>query len=405
MDATSTSGQPRVLISRDALLHNVRLLRKTLAPGVKICAIVKADAYGHSAPLIADALTNFCSHHLEAPAADALAVASLEEALAITPSTVPIYILRPVENVYLGRNREALEQGLRAGHTLTLISPSSASDVARLAQSLGRRVSVQVMVDTGVSREGCPIHHLPALLQAIDSYPSLRLAAIATHFAASEEAGNPFTPDQLRRFRSATESYCQSNPRILRHTANSGAIFFHPDSHMDMVRPGLSLYGIDPTGHPTVDRPLRPVLKWTAPLLLIRNIPQGTTVGYGQTWEAQRDTRIGLVPVGYADGYLRTFSNRAVMMVHGQPAPVIGRVSMDYTTIDLTRIPHANAGDTVTVMDDDPLSPASVHALSQIAQTIPYELFCHIGQRIPRCGINPADAEQNTAPTSDSQAA
>jgi alanine racemase len=136
---------------------------------------------------------------------------------------------------------------------------------------------------------------------------------------------------------------------------------------------------------------LKPVLKWTAPLVQIHTIKAGATVGYGQTWKAQRDSRIGIVPVGYADGYPRVLSNRGVMMVQGKPCPVAGRVSMDLTTVDLTDVPQPMLGDEVGVLDSDPLSPASVYELARLAGTIPYEITCGIGPRIHRV---PVEIEQ-----------
>jgi alanine racemase len=182
-----------------------------------------------------------------------------------------------------------------------------------------------------------------------------------------------------------------SSGRVVRHAANSAAAFFRPDAHFDMVRPGVALYGIDPTLRPSADRTLRPAMKWTAPLVGIKDARKGTCVGYAQTWTAGRDTRVGLVPVGYADGYPRCFSNRAAVVVHGRPAPVIGRVSMDLTTVDLTDVPQAVVGDEVTLLDSDPLSPASVYALARWAETIPYEVFCRIGQRVRRVAVEPED--------------
>lgn len=384
MDATYSLGQPRVLISRTALLHNVKLLRSRLAPGTRICAMVKADAYGHGAQIVADTLSNYCADGLEAPAVDALAVVTLDEADALDPGPLPILVLRPVENVYIGRERERLENAIRQGWTLTVGSIEAASDVARIALAANKRASVQIMIDTGIHREGAPSEGVNRLVEAIESQPALKLSCLCTHFVSAEEAENPLTADQLRRFRSATESHAVRNPKLIRHAANSGALFFTPSSHLDMVRPGIALFGIDPTCRPSLERPLRPVLKWTAPLTMIRALPKGQSVGYNQTWRAVRDTRLGLVPVGYADGYLRSFSNRAMMLVHGQPAPVVGRVSMDYTAIDLTDVPHVQVGDEVIVLDSDPLSPASVYALAKHAQTISYEIFCHIGPRVHR---------------------
>jgi alanine racemase len=165
-----------------------------------------------------------------------------------------------------------------------------------------------------------------------------------------------------------------------------------------MVRPGISIYGIDPTCRPSVDRPLRPVMRWIAPLIALRDVAAGAQVGYGQTWTAAKPTRLGLVPIGYADGYPRLLSNHGTMMVAGQPAPVAGRVSMDLTVIDLKNAPHALVGDDVTVLDDDPVSPASVYRIAELAGTIPYEILCRIGTRVRRVAADePGGWREETA--------
>jgi alanine racemase len=177
---------------------------------------------------------------------------------------------------------------------------------------------------------------------------------------------------------------------------------------LDIVRPGISIYGIDPVGRPNMDRPLRPALRWVAPLIDIREIPGGESVGYGQTWKAERPTRLGLVPVGYADGYPRELSSRGVMMVHNAPASVVGRVSMDLTVIDLQQVPHPVVGDEVIVLDSDPLSPASAYKLAELANTIPYEILSRIGPRVHRVamqdfGIPDAEGESEPAKLQDEQ--
>ena len=159
-----------------------------------------------------------------------------------------------------------------------------------------------------------------------------------------------------------------------------------------MIRPGISLYGIDPTGVASMDRKLRPVARFVAPLVGVRQIPKGQGVGYSHTWLAPRDSRIGLVPIGYADGYARVLSNKSSMIVQGKRAPVVGRVSMDLITVDLTDIPQANLGDEVTVIDNDPVSPASAYELARLADTIPYEILCRIGPRVKRVATDPDDA-------------
>jgi alanine racemase len=269
-------------------------------------------------------------------------------------------------------------------------SVAAAEDLARVAMTCGKRGAVQVMVDTGMIRSGVPLQHLDELLQRIAARPALRLAGVCTHFANAENCDDPFTREQLLRFRSATDDVEEKfRGRVPRHAANSAAVFFHPDSHFNMVRPGIALYGIDPTGKPCMDRPLRPALKWTAPLLSTKTVHKGTGVGYGQAWHAPRDTRIGLVPIGYADGYPRSMSNKAAVLIHGRLAPVVGRVSMDLMTVDLAEVPAARMGDEVTLLDDDPLSPVSVYKLAEWSETIPYEVVCRIGARVQRVVVEP----------------
>jgi alanine racemase len=394
MDANDSPTEPELLISRSALLHNAALLRRAVGPAVKLCAMVKADAYGHGAAAVADALANFEADGIAAPAVDALATATIDEAAALPASTLPTLILQPVENALIGGNRAQLEYAIRQGWHLTLCSKSSADDVARVAVTCGKRASVQVMVDTGMARSGVGAPRAQALLDKVAAWPSLKLSGVCTHFASAEVPGDPFTVEQLTTFKQLVAPLAG---RVTLHAANSAGALFMPESHLDMVRPGIALYGIDPTCRPSMDRKLKPVMKWTAPLVGIREIPPGTGVGYGHTWTSKCESRIGLVPVGYADGYQRCFSNRALMIVQGKPAPVVGRVSMDLTTIDLTEIPAASIGDVVTVLDNDPLSPASVYALARWADTIPYEIFCRIGMRVKRVAVDPAELPNEKA--------
>ena len=407
MDAKASLGEPRLLISRGALLHNVRVVRRALRDvAVRVCAIVKADAYGHGARLVADALCNFSSGDIEGPAVDALAVATIDEAAALpVPTPVPVIVFRPLENIYVGRQRQAIELAVRSGWVLTLCSAPAVDDLARLARNCGVRASVQVMVDTGMTRAGVTPEQCAHVLRKIEAAgPSLRLTAVCTHFARAEEADSAFTRVQLLRFQRAIGGGpFDDDGSVTRHAANSAALFLYPQTHLDMVRPGISLYGIDPTGLPSSERPLRPVMKWTAPLLGIQDVRAGVGVGYGQTWRAGRDSRIGLVPVGYADGYPRCLGDddvaaangrgaAAMVMIHGRPAPVVGRVSMDSITVDLTDVPHPTVGDTVTLLDNDPVSPASAYALARRAGTIPYEIVSRIGPRVRRIAVEPEDS-------------
>jgi alanine racemase len=388
MDAKLSLGEPRVLVSRQALLHNASVVRKAVGPLVRICAMIKADAYGHGADIVADTLANFSTRKYEAPLVDALAVASIDEAERLPHTILPVYIFRPVENCFLGRQRSRIEQAIRNGWVMTICSGSAADDVARIATSIGKRAVVQVMLDTGMTRSGVTAEDLADLIDTIQSHALLKLIGLCTHFACAEDLGGAVTSEQLSSFVAGAGAVApRIKGKILLHAANSAAIFLRPDAHLDMVRPGIALYGVDPSLTPTSERVLKPVMKWTAPLVQIHTIKAGATVGYGQTWKAQRDTRIGIVPVGYADGYPRALSNLGVVMLQGKPCPVAGRVSMDLLTIDLTDAPQAMLGDEVVLLDSDPLSPASVYEMARLAGTIPYEITCGIGQRIHRVPI------------------
>lgn len=384
--------QSRLLISRAALLHNVRLIRRMLRPGTKICAMIKADGYGHGADIVADTLCNFEFDNLPSPAVEMLGAACLDEAAAMAETSLPILVLRAVENVYIGPARQAIEHALHSGWILTLGTCSAADDVARIAMAIGKRASIHIMLDTGMTRCGCSLENLKPLLERIESHSALRLVSIGTHLATADVPQDGFVNEQLSRFRRMTDELllAGSDRRVIRSVANSGGIFFSPAAHFDMVRPGISLYGIDPTCSPNLNRLLRPVAKWTAPIVSILDAKRGTPVGYGQTWCAPRDTRIGLVPVGYADGYLRAWGNRASVVVNGIAVPVVGRVSMDLTTIDLHGAPATQIGDEVTLLDDDPLSPASAYALAAHGDTIPYEVFTRIGSRVKRVAVEMA---------------
>lgn len=396
MDATLSAGEPTLLISRSALWHNVRLIRRQLAAGVGICAVVKADAYGHGAQLVVDALRKFTPGDSEAdhPCVDRVAFASMDEAAQVAQPDCPVHILRPIEGVYVSGHREAIEHAIRNGWILSVLSVEAANDLARLAQRMGMRARVGVMIDTGMTRCGAPPALVPALLDRIRAHAAIKLVSLSTHFVSSERRGDERMPSQLAQFLQLTSPISSEMPgRLVRHAANSAAVFAFPRAHLDLVRPGLALYGIEPSGRPNLSRPLRPVLKWVAPLVAIHDVNPGTTVGYGGGWRASRLSRIGLIPVGYADGYSRRFSGSASVIVQGKPAPVVGAVSMDLTTIDLTDLPEARVGDVVTLLDSDPLSPASVYELARIDQTIPYEIVARLGARLRRVPVDPADLE------------
>jgi alanine racemase len=399
---------PRLLVSRSGLIHNRDAIRSLLHADGLLCGVVKADAYGHGAAQVATVLTTPTTPTTPTttptatPAVrsgvDALAVATLDEALALPDLGVPVLVLRPMECCYVGDTLGQVARAIERGVVMSVISAAGAGDVARVAASVGIRAEVQVMLDTGMTREMCDATGFEATMRAVRARPELRLAGVGTHFTDGEAWDEPFNDEQCRAFHDALDGLGDLLPRgVVRHACNSGGLFSGAQDDFEMVRPGLAVYGIHPSCRSDVAlvaKPrLRPVARWLAPLLTIRDVSAGRTVGYNRTWQARRDTRIGLVPVGYADGYRRCLGGRSLVRVPdphdptgGLDAfcPVVGRVSMDYLTIDLHTAPWAMPGDEVRLLDDDPASPCSVYTLAEQAQTIPYELFCGIGPRIRR---------------------
>ena len=244
MDAKHSLGEPRVLILRQALLHNASVIRGALDPSTRICAILKADAYGHGADIVADTLCNFTANGSLRPAVDMVAVASLDEAAALPELALPVIIFRPLENIFIGRQRQKVEEAIRSGWTMTVCTPSAADDLARIAMTTSSRASVQVMVDTGMTRCGVLTSHVDEVLQKITLRPSLRLAGVCTHFANAEDMRRSVhpraafgVPSRHGRFR---RKIARPNPKarrqFRRRLFSSRYAFRHGSSRLGAVR-------------------------------------------------------------------------------------------------------------------------------------------------------------------------
>ncbi|MCX6991898.1 MAG: alanine racemase [Kiritimatiellaeota bacterium] len=368
-------------ISCAALRHNVEVL-KAAAGGTSLCAIVKANAYGHGAVLVAEALSGM-----------GLAfwgVATLAEALELRKHGVrePILLLRPLE-LYepLGDAEEASDALLEADIRPTIVS---AAGIRLLAQRAAHRrtiARVHLKVDTGMGRNGCPADDAVELALLLRASPFLELEGIYSHFACADELAAmaaDFARRQQAVFQDVLERIAARGVRIpIRHLANSGAIFNLPEARLDMVRPGLALYGYGGKYIRGSER-LRPSLRLEAPVIMTKWIPTGETCGYGRTFTVRRKTRIGLLPLGYADGYDRRWSNIGQVSVGNRLIPVIGRVSMDLTILDLTDAPDAVVGSPVCVISDRRDDPHSVESMAERLETIPHEITCVLGSRVER---------------------
>jgi alanine racemase len=369
---------PRVTLDRSALLHNLALLRHA-APGAKLMAAVKANAYGHGASLVAPALA--------AAGVDAFGVATAEEALELRALGLdtPILLFSPV--------RHLLAELIDADVALCVASQHDLEAIERAAGRASRRVQVHLKVDTGMGRLGASQGAAVTLAKALDRSASCTLAGLFTHLAQADDdragtAGDA-TDVALTSFGMLIDELEQHGirPPVL-HAANSAAALTLPRSHFDLIRPGLALYGAAPSAAvaATLKGPgLRPVLELDAPITFLKRVSAGTPISYGGTWRAPRDTLIATVRCGYADGYPRGLSSLGMAAHRGRQVLVAGRVCMDQLMVDLGPEAEAELGERITLIGRSSDGPAAtVEALCEVSGGFVYELFTGIGARVER---------------------
>jgi len=266
--------------------------------------------------------------------------------------------------------------------TLTMVSPIEISLISLIAQRLGVDAEVHIKIDTGMGRSGILADDALDLIQRVEKTAGVKLTGIYTHFADAGAADKTFTFFQLQTFKKILKN-CNTSGLIL-HAANSAATIDIPNTYLNMVRPGLSIYGYQPSDTMQRHLPLQPALRLIGRLTQTKQIKAGNSCGYGLTHKFSQDARIGIVPIGYGDGYFRCLSNRAVVGIGGKYAPIRGAISMDQIIVELTEIPEVEAGDTVEIISPDPTAPNSVENLARLSNTIPYEITCRLGRRITR---------------------
>lgn len=366
------------MIDTDRLVQNYRSLRACCRPNVMICAILKGDAYGHGISIVAPVL--------QAAGVEFAGVATLQEAvdLRLANWQQPILVLgNPLAVADPRERRERVRAIVKYKPTMTVGDRETVAALAKI--DIDSPIDVHVKVDTGMGRMGCLPEELPDLLAAVRAAPSLRLTGIYSHFATADLEDHELTRRQLATFNTVLDKVSRHLPKgIIRHMANSAAALSLPEAHFDMIRPGLALYGYSPAEHMANKAGLKPVLRLVSHLTMVKELPPGHCVGYCQTFTTKRHARIGIVPIGYCDGYLRALSNAAVVSTPVGDAPVIGRVSMDHIAVDLTDLEPLQPGHEVTLIDDNPDRPNSMCALAKRLGTIPYEIMCLLGQRIQR---------------------
>jgi alanine racemase len=362
-----------------ALRRNLGAVRR-LSGGAEVMLVVKADAYGHGAVGVAVNLLGRGVRYL--------GVGDSGEALELRRAgiTAPILVLGAIV-------RGEMEAVIRGGISVTAHSASRVRALARAAERMGARVKVHLKVDTGMGRLGCAPHRAPALAREVNRSPHLELEGVATHLATPGPEGSVETTRQLARFRRVLDLlHADGIEPPWRHALSSGGLAFQDATEFNMVRPGIAVYGIRP--HPAARLDLEPALSWRTQVVYLRDHRKGARIGYGGTWRAPAPARIATLPVGYSDGYRLSLSNRAHVLVRGMRAPVVGRVSMDYVTVDVTHVPGVAVDDEVTLVGRDGDEAVRVEDLASWADTIPYEVLCGIGRRVHRTYV---DAPAGTA--------
>lgn len=351
------------------VLHNISELKKLTAPAVKFMAVVKADAYGHGAVAVSKAVSD---------KVDYLSVSSVSEAMELRRSGIdkPVLILSETAASNAGY---VIENDL----IQTVYTIKLAEALSREAVKQKKQVRVHFKIDTGMGRVGAQINEAEDIFKKISSLPGINIEGIFTHLARAEEK-NGFTVEQLKKFNDVA-SKLRSGKTML-HAANSAAAIYHRNSHLDMIRIGLSMYGLYPPGGDKDGILLKPALEFRTRVVYLKRVPAGTPLSYGSTHVTGDPTTIVTIPVGYADGLPRLLSNKGSVLIKGGKYPIVGRVCMDMTLVDVKN-DNIVVGDEVVLIGSQGKEALSADDVASLAGTISYEIICGIGKRVPRIHI------------------
>lgn len=365
-------------INLDNIAHNIREIRRITNKNAEIMGVVKADAYGHGVMEVAKTLLD--------NGVSRLAVSMLDEAIQLRKNGigVPILILGYTDP---RRVNEIIENDV----TQSVFSHELARALSEEAVRQGKKVKIHIKIDTGMTRIGfLPGYSAVKNVVEISRLPNIIIEGLFTHFATADEKDREFTLTQFERFM----SICYELQRIgihipVKHCANSAGIIEYPEMHLDMVRPGIILYGMYPSEE--VDKSkilLKPAMTLKANVILVKDVEKNTSISYGRIFTTKRESRIATIPIGYADGYSRMLSNKGKVLIHGQYAPVVGRICMDQCMIDVTDLDcEVEVGDEVVLVGSQGGNCITAEDVAQSIGLINYELVCIVGKRIPRAFI------------------
>ena len=360
-----------------ALGRNVSRLQTRLHPSCGVMAVVKANAYGHGAVEISRALMEFGISNL--------AVASVQEGVALRHAgiTADIVVLADLfdehcDDLFAYRLKPVIND-LRLLPTL-----------AKKAETAQHPFPIHLKIDTGMGRLGFPPSEFERVLDALPSWKSLTIEGLMTHLADSDGEETGHTERQLELFRTMLDGCKRRGMMVpMIHAANSAALIRYPHSHFSLVRPGIALYGYHTLPQAVQYDELHPILALRSTVMQLRTIKPGDSISYNRTFIAKRPSIIAVLPIGYADGYSRKLSNKGCVLIKGRRAPIVGLVCMDITMVDVTDLPSVRIGDAVTVIGRDGNDAIWADEIAQWSGTIPYEVLCGIGPRIPRVYTSP----------------
>ncbi len=356
------------------LLENYRLIRQRVAPA-EVMAVIKANAYGHGAVVVGKTLA--------AAGAKYFAVARLSEALELIESGLNGTIL-----LFGSLFPDEMEIALKYGCRITITCPEDIHLVKQIAGRLDMTAQVHIKVDTGMGRVGLLWDSALEHIKTVSTQPELFIEGIYTHFATADMRDKSYVHIQLQRFQQLLTAIEQAGIRVpYYHAANSGAILDLPEAYFNMVRPGIALYGHYPTTDTTESLPLRPVMTLRTVVAQVRKLPAGVSISYGQRYFTRHETAIAVLPIGYADGVFRSFSNTGKVMIKGKFYPIVGTVTMDQIMVEIGE-DNVQVGDKAFFWGETPDGTISATQVAAQIGTIAYELCCAVSRRVPRIYLN-----------------
>jgi alanine racemase len=364
----------RAVIHTDNFRHNIRLVRKRVGKRKQICAAVKADAYGHGVnELVSVAIEEGISH---------FAIATVDEGASLRKSNLTIQILLLTLTI-----PEEFPEIISNGIQPFVADRTYIKGLNREAKNQQKIVEVHLHIDSGMGRIGCSPDEAVSLAELIDSLENVKLKGVSTHFACADDPSSPMTDDQIFRFKTTVESIKSFgiNPGIV-HASNSAAIVDYPESWIDMVRPGIILYGYYPGHDQTRTLAVKPVMEFRTEVVFIKKVAAGQPLSYGATYVTDNETFIASLPVGYGDGYNRLLSSKGIILINGKKYKVAGRVCMDQLLIDLGSETDVDLYDEATLFGEGP-DAQTAEDLALMLDTIPYEITCNVNKRVPRVYI------------------